>query len=207
MKHIISKKSYLAAFLMIMLCLISTFTPITIFAKTKQPKLNVTKITMLQDQTCTVQVYRLKKNQTVSFNIQDESIAYITKATQKSCTLKSTAVGKTKLVATIYKDNKKIKTLKCTIHVTPPAVSVRFKKKNCRMTVGESLDFRRLINLKPANTAEIPAFTVNDNSFLRITPNGFATATTSGKVIVTATIANGKSDQITVQIKEKKEKN
>ncbi|MCI8410090.1 MAG: hypothetical protein HFJ09_12595 [Lachnospiraceae bacterium] len=203
MKHIISKKSYIAAFLMILLCFISITTPITVFAKAKQPKLNVINVTMLQEQTCTVQVYRLKKKQTASFFIQDENIAYITKSTKKSCTFKSTSVGKTKLIATIYKNNKKIKTLKCTIHVTPPAVSVQFKKKNRHLIVGESLDLRKLINLKPANTAEIPVFTVNDSSCLRVTPNGFATSISPGKAIVTATIANGKSDQIIIQIKEK----
>lgn len=202
MKHIISKKSYIAAFLILVLCFISITAPITVFAKAKQPKLNVTKVTMLQDQTSTVQVYRLKKEHTVSFFIQDENIAYITKSSKKSCTFKAAAVGKTKLIATIYKNNKKIKTLKCTIHVTPPAVSVRFKKKNHRLIVGESLDLRKLINLKPANTAEIPVFTVNDNSCLRVTPNGFATSIAPGKVTVTATIANGKNDQIIIQIKE-----
>lgn len=206
MNHVISKKNYIATFLMIMLCLFSTSNSLTAFAKAKQPKLNVTKVTMLQDQSCTVQVYRLNKNQTVSFYIQDESIAYITQTSKKSCTFKSVAVGKTKLIATIYKNNKKIKTLKCAIHVTPPAVSVRFKKKNCLLVVGESLALRKLINLKPANTAEVPVFTVSDSSYLRVTPNGFATAISSGKVIVTATIANGKSDQITIHIKEK-EKN
>lgn len=202
MKHIISKKSYIATFLILVLCFISITTPITVFAKAKQPKLNVTKVTMLQDQTSTVQVYRLKKEHTVSFFIQDENIAYITKSSKKSCTFKAAAVGKTKLIATIYKNNKKIKTLKCTIHVTPPAVSVRFKKKNHRLIVGESLDLRKLINLKPANTAEIPVFTVNDNSCLWVTPNGFATSIAPGKVTVTATIANGKNDQIIIQIKE-----
>lgn len=136
MKHIISKKSYIATFLILVLCFISITTPITVFAKAKQPKLNVTKVTMLQDQTSTVQVYRLKKEHTVSFFIQDGNIAYITKSSKKSCTFKAVAVGKTKLIATIYKNNKKIKTLKCTIHVTPPAVSVRFKKKNHRLIVG-----------------------------------------------------------------------
>ncbi|MBD5088001.1 MAG: hypothetical protein HDT30_04170 [Clostridiales bacterium] len=208
MSYVISKKNFIATFLMIMLCLFNTSNSLTAFAKAKQPKLNVTKVTMLQAQSCTVQVYRLNKKQTVSFYIQDESIAYITKANKKSCTFKSVAVGKTKLIATIYKNNKKIKTLKCAIHVTPPAVSVRFKKKNCLLVVGESLALRKLINLKPANTAEVPVFTVSDSSYLRVTPNGFATAISSGKVIVTATIANGKSDQITIHIKEKeKEKN
>lgn len=203
MNHIISKKSYIAAFLIIIFCLLSTSTSITVFAKPKQPKLNIAKVTMLQDQTCTVQVYRLKQGQTVSFEIQDENIAYITNTTKKSCTFTATGIGKTKLIATIYNNNQKIKTLKCAICVTPPAVSVRFKKKNCFLTVDESLDFRKLINLKPANTAEIPVFTVNNSNFLRITPNGFATAIASGKVVVTASIANGKSDQITVLIKEK----
>lgn len=206
MSDIIRKKRHLIAFLLIFFCLFSISNPLVVFAKAKQPKLNVPNVTMLQDQTYTVQVYRLMKNQTVSFSIQNESVAYITKTTKKTCTFKSISVGKTKLIATIYKNDKKVKTLKCTIHVTPPAVSVRFKKKNCPLIVGESLALRKLINLKPANTAEVPVFTVSDSSYLRVTPNGFATALSPGKVIVTATIANGKSDQITIHIKEK-EKN
>lgn len=203
MSRIISRKSRLVAFLMILFCLFSTSTSLTAFAKAKQPKLNVSKVTMLQNQTYTVSVYRLKKNHTVSFSIQNENIAYITKATQKTCTFKTVAVGKTKLVATVYKNDKKLKTLKCTIHVTPPAVSIQFKKKSCQLTVGKSIGLRTLVNLKPASTAEIPVFTVSGSSYLRVTPNGFATAISPGKVTVTATIANGKSDQITIHIKEK----
>lgn len=157
---------------------------------------------MLQNKTYTIQVYRLKKNQTVSFTIQDESIAYITKTTQKNCTFKSESVGKTKLIASIYEKEKKIKTLTCNIHITPPAVSVRFKKRNCYLNTGKSLGLRSMITLKPSFTAEVPVFTVSDHNCLHVTPNGFATALSAGTVTVTATITNGKSDQITIHIKD-----
>lgn len=202
MNRIISRRSRFLTFFMIMLCFLYTSTPLCAFAQTKTAKLNVTSVTMLQEQTYTVQVYRLKSNQTVSFSIQDEGIAYITNTTKKSCTFKSTTVGKTHLVATIYKKNKKVKTLKCTIQVTPPAASVRFKKNKITLKTEESIDLRSLVTLKPSNTAEVPTFTVSDNSCLRVTRNGIATGISSGTVVVTASIANGKSDQITIYIKE-----
>ena len=202
MNQTISRKNRMIAFFLVLFCFLGMSTPLTSYAKKKQPKLNVTKVSMLQNKTYTIQVYRLKKNQTVSFSIQDESIAYITKTTKKSCTFKSESVGKTKLIATVYEKEKKVKTLSCSIHVTPPAVSVRFKKRNCYLSTGETLGLRSLITLKPSFTAEVPVFPVRDHSWLRVTPNGFATALSTGTVTVTATIANGKSDQISIHIKE-----
>lgn len=206
MNCVISKRSRLLAFIMFLLCVLGTETPFTAYAQTKQPKLNVSNVTMLQNQTYTVQVYCLNQNQTVSFSIQDESIAYITNTTKKTCTFKTVAVGKTKLTATIYKKEKKVKTLKCSIRVTPPAVSVRFKKKSLCLGIGESVDFRMLVTLKPSNTAEVPVFTTSNSNCLRVTPNGFATGVSPATVTVTATIANGKSDQITIHIKDKTKK-
>lgn len=203
MNRIISRKNRLLAFFMILLSLFGVTTPLYVFAEEQEPTLNVTSVAMLKDQSCTVKVYCLQSNQTVSFSIQDESIACITHTEKKSCTFTSLTVGKTRLVATIYKNGKKDKTLKCTINVTPPAVSVRFKKEELTIKVDQTKKLRSLVTVKPANTAETPTFTVNNSNRLRVTRNGIATGVSVGKAVVTATIANGKSDKITVYVKEK----
>lgn len=196
---IFTKQFRIISFAMILMCFVSSLSFIS-YAQQKSPKLNVTSVTLLQNQNCTIQVYRLTENQNVTFSIQDDSIAVIKKTTKKSCTLKALSVGKTKLITTISQKNKKNKILKCTIVVTPPAVSVRFKKETLTLLEGDGYDLRSLISIKPSITAEVPVFTSSNTDCLRVTPNGYITALSPGKATVTATISNGKSDQITVNI-------
>ena len=175
---------------------------ITIYASDKSPKLNVKKKSMLKNQTFKIIVYRLKKNQTVVFSVKDPNIVSIIETKEKQCTIQALAVGKTKVIATIYKDDKKVKTLKCKITVTPPAVSVQFKVEEVDLEENTSMNLCTLTNLKPKDTAEVPVFTAEDNDVLRVSPNGFITGLKTGSVKVTATISNGKSDTITVNVVE-----
>lgn len=176
--------------------------PIIVHASEKSVKLNVKEKKMVKGQTFTLKVYRLKKGHTVTFHSKDEDIASVTHVKAKQCTVKALAVGNTKIIANIYKGEKKVKSLKCQIIVTPPAVSVRFKTSHCKLEVGDSINLCSYVNLKPKNTAETPVFTVSNKGRLRVSPNGFAKALSEGTVTVTATISNGKSDQMTVQIVE-----
>lgn len=179
---------------------------ITAFASPKSAKLNVKAKKILKKETFTIKVYRLKEGHTVSFRSKDPDIVSISKCKAKQCTIKAKSVGTTKVSATIYnQDDKKIKTLKCRITVTPPAVSVRFKSSSYTLEVDDSINLSTLLTLKPGHTAEVPVFSVSKMNCLRVSPNGFAKALSEGTVTVTATISNGKSDQITIHIKEKDE--
>lgn len=181
---------------------------ITAFAaKDKTVKLNVKEKKLLKNQTFTIKVYRLKKNHKVTFRSKNPDIVSISSTNAKQCTIKAEAVGETKIVAKIYntKKEKKVKTLSCNVRVTPPAVSVCFKSSSYTLNVEDSINLSTLLTLKPRHTAEIPIFTVSDKSCLRVSPNGFAKALAKGTVTVTATISNGKSDQLTIYIEEAEE--
>ena len=173
-------------------------------SKNKTVKLNVKEKKLLKNQTFTIKVYRLKKSHKVKFRSKDSDIVSISSTKAKQCTIKAEAIGDTKIIATIYntKKNKKVKTLKCRICVTPPAVSVRFKTSSYTLKVNDSINLSTLLTLKPKHTAEVPVFSVSDKDCLRVSPNGFAKALEEGTVTVTATISNGKSDHLTVYIEK-----
>ena len=178
---------------------------ITAFAaKNKSVKLNVKEKKLLKNQTFTIKAYRLKNEHTVKFESKNSDIVSITSTKSKQCKIKAEAVGQTKIIATIYnkKKDKKVKTLRCKVCVTPPAVSVRFKSSSYTLKVDDTINLSTLLTLKPKHTAEVPVFTVSDKDCLRVSPNGFAKALSEGTVTVTATISNGKSDHLTVYIEK-----
>lgn len=185
---------------------ISEDAPLTALAASndKSAKLNVKEKKLLKNQTFTIKVYRLKSGHKVRFRSKNSDIVSITNTKSKQCTIKAEAIGDTKIIATIYntKKNKKVKTLKCRICVTPPAVSVRFKTSSYTLKVNDSINLSTLLTLKPKHTAEVPVFSVSDKDCLRVSPNGFAKALEEGTVTVTATISNGKSDHLTVYIEK-----
>lgn len=173
-------------------------------AKNKSAKLNVKEKKLLKNQTFTIKVYRLKNGHKVRFHSKNSDIVSITNTKSKQCTIKAESIGETKIIATIYnsKKDKKVKVLRCNVSVTPPAVSVRFKSSSYTLKVNDSINLSTLLTLKPKHTAEVPVFTVSDKERLRVSPNGFAKALSEGTVTVTATISNGKSDQLTVYIEK-----
>jgi len=81
-----------------------------------------------------------------------------------------------------------------------------FEQAVVTLNVSETFNLLSILNLKPKYTAEVPIFTVSDNSVLNIRKNGTAIALSEGTVSVTATITSGKSDTIPVTVKEKDSK-
>lgn len=185
---------------------ITTFSPLlpsTAIAKAHSQEIRISKKypKVAKGQTYKIKVKHLQKDDQVVFQINDSNIASIVSETTKSCKIKGITTGKTKLYATVYRNNEKIVTLKCNITVTVPAVSVRFRTSSVTLKVSESYNLLSILNIKPKYTAEIPVFTVADNSILSVTKNGVVTGLSEDTTTVTATIASGKSDTITITVK------
>lgn len=188
---------------------LSPLSPYTTTAKAQAQDVRLSKKTkkISKGQICKIKVQRLPKDAQVVFQISDSNIASIVSDTNKFCKIKGISTGKTKLYANVYRNREKIATLKCNITVTMPAVSVRFRTSSVTLNVSETLNLLSILNLKPKYTAEVPVFTVSDNSVLSIRKNGNAVALSEGTVSVTATITSGKSDTIPVIVKEKDSRN
>lgn len=187
---------------------ITTLSPLSPYTTTAKARIQDTQLSkknkkIAKGQSCKIKVIHLSKDEQVVFQINDSSVASIVSETNKFCKIKGIRTGKTKLYATIYRNKEKITTLKCNITVTMPAVSVRFRTSSVTLKVSEGYNLLSILNLKPKYTAEIPVFTVSDNSILDIKKGGFATALSEGTVSVTATIASGKHDTLLITVKEK----
>lgn len=171
----------------------------------KKLKLSCKSKKLVKNNSFVLKAQNLKKNQSVSFEMEDTGIAYITSSTSRQCKVKGLGIGKTKVLVSVYENNEKIKTMKCKVIVTPPAVSVRFRTSDITITVNESTSLMSLLSLKPKNTAELPTFTTSDSSLIQIEDGDKIIAKGTGTVTITATISNGKSDVLTVYIVEQKE--
>lgn len=191
---------------------ITTLSPLSPYTTTAKARIQDTQLSKKNKKIAKGQIFKIKvvhlsKDEQVVFQINDSNVASIVSETNKFCKIKGISTGKTKLYATIYRNREKITTLKCNITVTMPAVSVRFRTSNVTLEVSESCNLLSILNLKPKYTAEIPVFTVSDNSILNVRKSGVATALSEGTVSVTATIASGKSDTIPITVKEKASRN
>lgn len=186
---------------------ITTFSPMSPYtttakAHTRDMRLSRKNKKIAKGQTWKIKVHHSAKDDQVVFQISDSSIASIVSENTKSCKIKGISTGKTKLYATVYRNNEKIATLKCNITVTVPAVSVRFRTSSITLEVSETYNLLSILHVKPKYTAEIPVFTVADSSILSIKKNGVVTALAEGTTSVTASIGSGKNDTITITVTE-----
>lgn len=141
----------------------------------------------------------------IIFQSTNNAIAQIRENNDTSCYVDALAVGNTKVYATVYRNNQKMMRLKCTIRVTPAAVSIRFRTSSLTLVLEDTDDLMDWLNLKPKYTAEIPFFAVEDPSIVKVSSSGKITALKEGKTTVTATILSGKSDSISVTVTQSEE--
>ncbi len=172
------------------------------YAAENTGKLNKKDVDIVKNQQFTLKILGGRKSDSVVFQVKDTDIASITASNKKnkSCKIKGIAVGRTKVMAYIYRNDRKICTLKCSVIVTPPAVSVRFRTSNITMDAGDSLNLMQYLNLKPKNTAEKPVFSCSDTSIVSVKRNGRTEALKEGSVVVTASILNQKYDTIVIKV-------
>lgn len=201
--------------ILLCVCIISIMTPIvspvipqssiTVYAAKHPSKLNKTQKRIVKNKSFVLKVKDLPNGETVKFSVKNNKILSLSSIRSKQCRVRGRAVGSAKVYVYIYRDDEKIRTLKCSVTVTPPAVSVRFRTSSVTMTEKEKIDLMDLLNLKPKNTAERPTFSVSDSSIVHVTNHGTCRALKVGCVTVTATIESGKSDTMTIYVEPKDE--
>lgn len=172
------------------------------YAAENAGRLNKKDVDIVKNQQFTLKILGGKKSDSVVFQVRDNDIVSITASNKKNrtCKIKGISVGSTKVLANVYRNDRKLCTLKCNVTVTPPAVSVRFRTSSITMDIGDSLNLMHYLNLKPKNTAEKPVFSCSDTSIVRVKRNGRTEALKEGSVIVTASILNQKYDTIVIKV-------
>ncbi|MCR4802318.1 MAG: Ig-like domain-containing protein [Lachnospiraceae bacterium] len=175
----------------------------TYAATIKSIRLNIKSKSIAKEESFKLQVQGTRASDSVTFSASNTDVVEITpQRNSKSCKIKGIAVGKSIIYATVQRDDEIVKVLKCSVNVTPAAISVRFRKSEITITKDELYDLMDIITLKPKNTAETPTFSVSDDSILKISKDGIITPLEVGSTQITATILNGKSDTITVNVKK-----
>lgn len=175
----------------------------TYAATIKSIRLNSKSKAIAKEESFKLQVQGTRASDNVTFSASNTDVVDLTpQRNAKTCKVKGIAVGKSIIYATVQRDDEIVKVLKCSVHVTPAAISVRFRKGEITIAKGELYDLMDIITLKPKNTAETPTFSVSDSSVLKISKDGVITPLDVGSTKITATILNGKSDTITVNVKK-----
>lgn len=177
----------------------------TAYARSRTCTYNTTeKIT--KDEDITLKLKKKESQESVTFQVANSDIVSIVSSTDHSCTIRGLAVGKTYVTAYTKKNGRNIEIYKCTVRVTPPAVSVRFRASQIKLCKGERIKLRSYLNLKPKYTSEVPTYQVSDESILTVNRNGKLVAKGEGSATVTASIRCGKSDTITIYVSNESDK-
>lgn len=159
-----------------------------------------------KDEDLTLKLKKKESQEAVTFQVANSDIVSIVSSTDHTCTIRGLAIGKTYVTAYTQKNGRNIEIYKCTVRVTPPAVSVRFRASQIKLCKGERIKLRSYLNLKPKYTSEVPTYQVSDESILSVNRNGKLVAKGEGSATVTATIRCGKSDTITIYVSNESDK-
>lgn len=171
------------------------------YARSQTPVYKTTeKIT--KDEEITLKLKKKESQETVTFQVEHSNIVSIVSSNNYSCTIKGLATGKTNVTAYAQRNGRNVEIYKCTVKVTPPAVSVRFRVSQLKLCKGERIKIRSYLNLKPKYTSEVPTYQVSDEDILSVNRNGKLVARGEGSATVTASIRCGKSDTITIYVSE-----
>lgn len=170
----------------------------------KKTKINVKKLTLTKNESYTLRVYNMKKNQTVKFVSDNETIVVINEKRNKSRDLDKSAditavnVGSTFVRANIYsKKGKLVRSLKTSIRVTPYAISIKFTQKKVNLNVSDTMKLSVII--KPSTSQELPLFSSSDPDVVTVNSKGVITAVGPGEAVITATLlSNNQKTSCTV---------
>ena len=132
------------------IAMLSKVTPV--LAADNEPKLNVSSVSVVLDESFRLRVYNLTDEQTVTYRSSNSSVAMVSKVgkiTGMSC---GTAV----ITATVKDGWNTVATLRCEVLIGPAAVSIRLTKTALVLQVGRSKMLTTLIY--PRNTVEEAKF-------------------------------------------------
>ncbi len=167
--------------------------------------LNTTKASLLTGDTFTLYVEGTSDEE-ISFSSEDDSIVSIESIGENSCECTGISVGSTVITVKIRKKvlffTSSTTTLRCKVNVTPSAVSIRFKKRTYRLSIGKKKNAK--VVLRPSITSEKPTFTSSNIRIATVNSKGRVTAKAVGTTTITATLKNGMQAQCKIVVTDKR---
>lgn len=152
------------------------------YSSEAKPILNVTKKKIVKNNSYQLKLYNVTENQTVTYKSSSKSIATV----DNEGLITAIKTGSCTITVTIKEGFKTVSTLKCSVKVGPPAISIKFTKSELNLKVGKKTTLKPII--KPNNTAEEAIFTSNDSDIASISTNGVVTGISEGTTYVFAYI-------------------
>lgn len=161
--------------------------------------------TLLQGDSCIVNLQNVKENMSVTFRSSDSSILAVKKLSDSSCRVTGMGYGTAKIFARITTDGgfflfDETKTIDSTFKIAPKAASVRFRVKQKKITLFSSV--KLAMTIRPSISKENPVFQTMNSRIATISPKGVVTGRKVGKTYVTATIQNGKTAKCKIIVKK-----
>ncbi len=162
----------------------------------KSMTLNMRSMKLVKGKTMRLKVLNLPSNHSVTYQSSNTKIATVS----SNGTVKGIKNGQAVITATIKQKTKTVRKLTCQVVVGPAAVSIVIPKSSITLIVGKSSTISYIT--KPSNCVEIPVFKSSNKKVATITSTGVIKTHSAGTAKITATIANGKSAQLTVVVKK-----
>lgn len=178
-------------FLMLAMILLPCFSVTSQAAVSRDPRLNIKSLYMTKKAFYRLRVYNISEDYSVSFSSSDSDVVSIRSSNNTSCRLKARTSGSAVVSAVLCNNTTQTTTtLKCKVTVSPPAVSIKFKRKKVRLAQNNIVKLKYTI--KPGISTEQPLFYSDDPSIVSISSTGIITGVAPGKTSVHVQIANGR---------------
>ncbi|MBQ3912413.1 MAG: Ig-like domain-containing protein [Lachnospiraceae bacterium] len=182
------------------IAMLSKVAPVS--ADQNDPKLNVSSVSIVLNETYRLRVYNLTEDQTVTYRSSNPAIAAV------SATGRVTGVqcGNAVITATVRDGRSVIATLRCEVLIGPAAVSIKLTKTSIVLQVGRSKLLRTVIY--PLNTVEEAKFYSTEAEVAKVSSAGRVRAASEGVTEVYALLLNGTYDicEVTVLNEENYQK-
>ncbi|MDR1699868.1 MAG: Ig-like domain-containing protein [Lachnoclostridium sp.] len=157
-------------------------------------RINLRSVDLAKNQNFTLRVYNVKKRHRLSFNTKQDNIIRLPDTSPRSRKIQIQAldIGTATVKVTVRHKRKPISVLYCTINVTPPAFSVKFKTQYYEMNARDFFDLNPII--KPVNSSSFPIYSSSDKNVVTVNAKGRVRAIDGGEATITATLPNGQTD-------------
>lgn len=157
--------------------------------------------TLITEESSALRVYNLPEGYKVSFKSSDAEVVTVEKESNNKAILTGIGVGTAEVTVTVKNGLWKVKTMKISVVVGPPAQSVKFVESKVVLKVGAKTTL--LAILKPSNTVEKGKYVSSDSSIASVTAStGCVTAKQVGTATITIVTANGATDMCTIEVIE-----
>lgn len=171
--------------------------------ETKTYTLNITQSDLLLGDSMLLIVEGVTDEE-VTFRSDNSEVVSLSPRDGNTCECTAEAVGKTTIIVKIREKSmlffkNTTMTMRCTINVTPKAVSVKFKKRQYKLTLGEKK--KVAVILRPGITTEIPVYTSSNPEIAIVNTKGRIITRSKGTTIISATIQNGMTVHCRVIVK------